>query len=68
MKAITPRGVRENGVQWRRGNTCNAKKKKEFGVIKVKRFGALLSTGLTGGIVGNEARKGGRRHDSIEIP
>ena len=34
----------------------------------IKRFGALLSTGLIGGIVGNEARKVGRRHDSIEIP
>ena len=34
----------------------------------VKRFGALLSTGLTGGIVRNEARKGDRRRDSIEIP
>lgn len=34
----------------------------------IKRFGALLSTGLIGGIVGNEARKVGRRRDSIEIP
>lgn len=34
----------------------------------IKRFGALLSTGLIGGIAGNEARKVGRRHDSSEIP
>ena len=34
----------------------------------INRFGALLSTGLIGGIVGNEARKVGRRRDSIEIP
>ena len=34
----------------------------------IKSFVALLSTGLIGGIVGNEARKVGRRRDSIEIP
>lgn len=67
MKDITLRRIWENGIQWRRGNKCKAKKKKVFDEA-IKRFGALLSTGLIGGIVGNEARKVGRRHDSIEIP
>lgn len=52
----------ENMGEWypmEKGQQVQSQEKEVFDEA-IKRFGALLSTGLIGGIVGNEARKVGR--------